>query len=205
MFKQSFFIFKNLDRKRGRLTKSLRGRKPPQSDFGTVTTTSNYVPVNTSALNLIAGTSTRLPDTLTLCFQKALFCPGEDIPKERKKSSPSIWNPFRNSTKNIVEAKSKRRHHSLTRTKLSMNQPTTNGNLPESFSNLSTSGSTDFEFRPCGKDANDSSNPNMSSNNRSKSPSAIIGRFTNFARGKYRSSLNEKSMLSTQDDKQRRV
>lgn len=40
---------------------------------------------------------------------------------------------------------------------------------------------------------------------RSKSPSAILGRFTNFARGKYRSSLHERSAISTSDDKQRRV
>ena len=193
------------------MSKSLRGRKPLTNDFGTAGASPNYIPVNTAALNLIAGTSTRLPDTLTLCFQKTFFYPSDTTRTEPKKSS--IWNPFKSIDKSEIDksrtgSNSRRRHHSLSRGKSPM-QSSTNGNSPESYSSgIPPSGSTDFEFRPCAKSSNGGAggnSSNSSTTSRSKSPSAILGRFTNFARGKYRSSLHEKTLMNVQDDKQRRV
>lgn len=67
-----------------------------------------------------------------------------------------------------------------------------------------TSDSTkNFEFRPCGK--NSTSNSVSGPSGRSKSPGAIIERFTNFARGKYRNSMNEKLVSMSIDDRPRRV
>uniref|UniRef100_A0AC35F0E0 Uncharacterized protein n=1 Tax=Panagrolaimus sp. PS1159 TaxID=55785 RepID=A0AC35F0E0_9BILA len=189
-----------------------------------------YVPstANNSALNILAGTSTRLPDTITLCFQKALFCPSPDSvikqqqqqqQRGRKKSFSSVfWGPFKSNTVakkeeeettyqtttfqlNSGSSSQHRRHRSLPRNRGGMDS-TTNGNAP----GTSVNGSTEFEFRPCAKTSNGGNIKEGSGAppTRSKSPSAILGRFTNFARGKYRSSMHERSAISTSDDKQRR-
>jgi hypothetical protein len=80
-----------------------------------------------------------------------------------------------------------------------------------------SNGKTDFEFRPTSTANNNSTGSpasarstggasNASGSQRSKSPSAIINRFTNFARGKYRNSLSEKtSNAVVADDRHRRV
>jgi hypothetical protein len=80
-----------------------------------------------------------------------------------------------------------------------------------------SNGKADFEFRPKHSSNNNeivnaasARNAGNSSANgsqlRSKSPSAIINRFTNFARGKYRNSLSEKTTNAViADDKLRRV
>lgn len=81
-----------------------------------------------------------------------------------------------------------------------------------------SNGKTDFEFRPANTASNNSTSSPASarstgsaanasgSQTRSKSPSAIINRFTNFARGKYRNSLSEKtSNTVVADDRLRRV
>lgn len=73
---------------------------------------------------------------------------------------------------------------------------------PQNFAGTSDM-TKNFEFRPCGK--NQTSNSVSGPSGRSKSPSAIIERFTNFARGKYRNSLNEKMMSTSIDDRPRRV
>ncbi|VDM25701.1 unnamed protein product [Toxocara canis] len=63
-----------------------------------------------------------------------------------------------------------------------------------------SSSTSDFEFRPSSKE-----NAKHSKGSRSKSPGAFIERLSSFARGKYRSSLNERSASTkTFDDRPRR-
>lgn len=182
------------------------------------------------------ASSVRLSDSLAYCFQKALHYgqsgkfsqPITTVPLIRPNTSDAILveqHQLRGGLTRSRKGSTASADAALIRGtgnnpisnfigRLSRRVPTSMKNGPEIAS--TSNGKTDFEFRPTPSNAGNNSPASArstggsstanGSQTRSKSPSAIINRFTNFARGKYRNSLSEKtSNTVTTDDRLRRV
>lgn len=201
---------------------------------------------------LLAGsTSVRLPDSLTLCFQKALGggyhsnsnnyytdnsttshlsglnSSGGGIIAGKHSFQIGDSNGSNNNYNNgfniplIPQQPVQKKFSFLSTKKFSASKMNSNDSKNSDLTDSTwatkkpTQAVADFEFRPKASESNNNLHGNNSNNNngsitndpnssssalingssqRSKSPAAIINRLSNFARGKYRNSMNEKTV-----------
>lgn len=166
------YITFTLDRNK-RKSKSLRIAKSSISPGPNSRHTYYYLP---PSVQPFYSTSSKFADSITYCTQKL---------------ADHIHSKFSSNTKNIQNIDKDKSIEIL--------QPIE----VVSFMDEEETANNEFEFRPSSsKTSQNSSNggtkevkhaKTSSISNRSKSPSAFIEKLSNFARGKYRSSLNEKS------------
>uniref|UniRef100_A0AAF5DHB9 Disease resistance R13L4/SHOC-2-like LRR domain-containing protein n=1 Tax=Strongyloides stercoralis TaxID=6248 RepID=A0AAF5DHB9_STRER len=170
--RRNLYITFTLDRNK-RKSKSLRIAKSSISPGPNSRHTYYYLP---PSVQPFYSTSSKFADSITYCTQKL---------------ADHIHSKFSSNTKNIQNIDKDKSIEIL--------QPIE----VVSFMDEEETANNEFEFRPSSsKTSQNSSNggtkevkhaKTSSISNRSKSPSAFIEKLSNFARGKYRSSLNEKS------------
>ncbi|KAI1714348.1 leucine rich repeat domain-containing protein [Ditylenchus destructor] len=219
-------------------------RKPSRQSTGSGSSFVNRSagPGGSFSALLAAGSSARLPDSLALCFQKALchtsfsgptvqdqrgggFAQGKhsfQVGAGKKINQKETSNHFAGHVSNFFTRRKHMEKHSANSAPGTPNGTTTislNDDEPASpmkkptatvvigSQQLPPGTAAGVEFRP-NKDGNtkgsEKGQGNGGSSQRSKSPGAIIGRMANFARGKVRSSMSEKTANAVVDDKARR-